>query len=284
MADQYTIDKETGGGYPQGLYNPVGTVPAIRSLEEFDENALDLYNEFGALSVENVYTLQEVQDALDGLSHLLMGGNPHFTEIQYEAAFADRIDRLDATQRMDVVRKLMYFTPHDARLQAMASHPPLLRVIETILGARPRMFQDMALLKPPRGGREKPWHQDKAYFDFPLDTKVVGVWIALDEATAGNGCMHLILASHRAGPVVHFKRRDWQICDTDILGKRCVVAPLKPGGALLFDGMIHHGTPRNDSPLRRRALQFHYAPAGVVEASKDERLKVFGNEGKEVTC
>ncbi|WP_269542094.1 phytanoyl-CoA dioxygenase family protein [Cerasicoccus fimbriatus] len=39
-------------------------------------------------------------------------------------------------------------------------------------------------------GREKPWHQDKAYFDFPLNDRVVGVWIALGEATVANGCMH----------------------------------------------------------------------------------------------
>ena len=32
----------------------------------------------------------------------------------------------------------------------------------------------MALLKPPGGGREKPWHQDKAYFNLTLDTPVVG--------------------------------------------------------------------------------------------------------------
>ena len=56
----------------------------------------------------------------------------------------------------------------------------------------------MALLKPPRG-REKPWHQDHAYFNLPLDTPIVGVWIALDEATPENGCMHVIPGSHREG-------------------------------------------------------------------------------------
>jgi phytanoyl-CoA hydroxylase len=35
--------------------------------------------------------------------------------------------------------------------------------------------------------------------------------------------------------------------------------PLKPGGVLFFSGLLHHGTPPNTSPLRRRALQFHYA-------------------------
>jgi hypothetical protein len=37
----------------------------------------------------------------------------------------------------------------------------------------------MALLKPPGGGREKPWHQDKAYFNLTLDTPVVGTVLQL---------------------------------------------------------------------------------------------------------
>ena len=53
-------------------------------------------------------------------------------------------------------------------------------VVRRIIGEEPMLFQDMALLKPPRVGREKPWHQDHAYFDLELRTRVVGVWIALD--------------------------------------------------------------------------------------------------------
>jgi len=284
MADQYTVDKETGGDYAPDLYKPAGNVPSIGSLDEIDSVVLQAYEQLGCISVENVFTPQEVQAGIDGLAHLVIGGNPDFHEVQFETWAADRLDQMDALQRVDAVRKLMYFTRYDARLKAMATHPRLLQVIETILGEKPRMFQDMALLKPPYGGREKPWHQDKAYFDFSLDTKMVGVWIALDEATAENGCMHVILGSHREGPAIHFRRRDWQICDTDMLGRTCAVAPLKPGGALIFDGLIYHGTPRNNSASRRRALQFHYAPASVVETSKEERLRIFGSEGKDVTC
>ena len=34
------------------------------------------------------------------------------------------------------------------------------------------------MIKPP-GGREKPRHQDHAYFKLPLSTPVVGVWLAV---------------------------------------------------------------------------------------------------------
>ena len=108
------------------------------------------------------------------------------------------------------------------------------------------MSQDMALIKPPLVGSEKPWHQDQAYFNIPQGQTVVGVWIALDEAVPENGCMYIIPGSHTEGPVIHFKRRDWQICDTTV-AMTAIAVPLKPGGALLFHCLLHHGTPPSRS-------------------------------------
>ena len=166
----------------------------------------------------------------------------------------------------------------------MSEDPELLDVVSRVIGAKPALFQDMALLKPPRIGREKPWHQDHAYFDLPLDTPVVGVWIALDRATTDNGCMTVIPGSHRRGPVVHFQRRDWQICDAHVDNRGALAVPLEPGGCLLFSSFMHHGTPTNTAAERRRALQFHYAPAGAAGISREQRMAVFGAEGKSVTC
>ena len=155
---------------------------------------------------------------------------------------------------------------------------------EQLMGENPVLFQEMALLKPPHIGREKPWHQDCAYFDLPLETSVVAIWIALEEATPENGCLHLIPGSHRSGPMPHFKRRDWQICDTDVAVDRGVMVPLKPGGCLFWHGLLHHGSPANHSSLSRRALQYHYKPASAEESSKEERLQLFGGEVAGAQC
>jgi len=47
---------------------------------------------------------------------------------------------------------------------------------------------------------------------------------------------------------------------------------------------LHHGSPENRSDRRRRALQLHYIPGSIEEISSEERLAVYGNEGKDVTC
>jgi phytanoyl-CoA hydroxylase len=59
---------------------------------------------------------------------------------------------------------------------------------------------------------------------------------------------------------------------------------LKPGGVLLFNSYLQHGTPANASPKRRRALQFVYIPATIGRITPAERLAVFGSEGKDVQC
>ena len=90
--------------------------------------------------------------------------------------------------------------------------------------------------------------------------------------------------SHLQGPVMHFQRRDWQICDTDIDNSGALAVPLKPGGLLIFQSLLHHGTPPNRTAQRRRALQFHYRQQRAPLTSQEKRLALFGGEGLGAQC
>jgi phytanoyl-CoA hydroxylase len=262
----------------------VAIAKALDGLDAFDETAMERYRADGFVAVENAYTADEVREALAGMDDLVMGRREGFKGIQFESRAKDLLPTLPLEKRLDAVRKFWDFVAFEPRLDAMARHPKLLRVLERVLGEPPKLFQDMALLKPPMIGREKPWHQDHAYFDYPIGTRVVGVWIALDEATVENGCMRMLAGGHHEGPRLHFQRRDWQICDTQMKGVKPVAVPLKPGGLVLFDGLLPHGTPTNFSPTRRRAVQYHYHNASAQKTSREARMAIFGTEGKDVTC
>jgi ectoine hydroxylase-related dioxygenase (phytanoyl-CoA dioxygenase family) len=135
----------------------------------------------------------------------------------------------------------------------------------------------MALMKPPLKGSEKPWHQDNAYFDWTPLEGILGVWIALDQATVENGCMQIIPGSQGEGPVPHFHVRDCQLDDRQVDVEHIEVVPLKPGGVLFFAGLIHHGTPANQSASRRRALQFHYAASHCRRMTFAEHMANFSD-------
>jgi phytanoyl-CoA hydroxylase len=279
------VDDGIVADYPENLYQYYAIAKGVEGFDNVGEAEIELFYQQGYLVVNHAFNPNEVKDAIDGLIHLLSGNNPDYTGVMYEqAAKAMDLESMPAEVRQDYVRKFMWFVDHEPRLHALAYHPRLLDVVTRIMDEPPLLFQDMALLKPPNIGREKPWHQDHAYFDLPLETIVMGVWVALDEATTENGCMIINPGSHRQGPVIHFKRRDWQICDTNADSRRPIAVPLEPGGILIFHSLIQHGTPANTSSLRRRAVQFHYCPQSAVKTSKEARLAIFGSEGKDVEC
>ncbi len=269
--------------HPAGLYSSSRMAETVPRLSSIGEKEIDFFLENGYLAVERGFSLEAVQAAAAAVDDLIDGKRADFRGVQFEAGLGDKAD-LTREQRRIGVRKLMSFADYDDRLKVLAEDADLLNALDQLLGAAPDLFQEMALLKPPRVGREKPWHQDCAYFNIPHDTPVVGVWIALDKATASNGAMHVITGSHRNGPEEHFKRRDWQICDTEIDVVNDVVVPLEPGGVLFWHGLTHHGSPPNGTEFRRRALQFHYRPHGVSETTVKQRMDIFGGEVRGAEC
>lgn len=284
VGKQYEWDVEVPEHAPD-LYDFAALAEGLSGWSAVDDAALARYHEQGFLVVEDAFTPAEMQSATNGLVDLIAEKNPDFSIIQFHSAVRDRLATLSLEERLNNVRKIGQFTDYDERLKAIAFHPQLLRVVEAILGAKAELYQSMALIKPP-AGREKPWHQDHAYFDLSLSTKVVGVWIALDEATPENGCMRLVPGWHHDQVRPHFMVRDWQLCDDETQGfkSQTVAVPLQPGGCLIFDSFLPHGTPRNHSPQGRKALQYHYLSAGTRRTAPAERLAIWGKQVSGVGC
>lgn len=243
----------------------------IASPDLITEDHVREYHERGFIAVENVFTPEEVETYKAAIRDLIIEGNPRI--IQLEEAGKDK--QLTPEQREAFVRKCMTFTEHEPRLKAMSVHPRLIGICERLVGEKIWLSQSMALLKPPHVGREKPWHQDMAYFHLNNPEKVIGTWTALDPATPENGCMHLIPGSHRQGPQPHYHDRDCQLADEAVDVDHDVVCPLKPGGVLFFSALIHHGTPPNQSSARRRAIQLHYAAESCKRITPEEHAEMF---------
>jgi phytanoyl-CoA hydroxylase len=157
------------------------------------------------------------------------------------------------------VRKFMNFEDEaDIFREILAPGSPIQQIASELIGDDALLYQNQALIKPPKIGSTKPWHQDNAYFSVnPLES-VCGVWIAIDEATVKNGCMHMLKGQHKVGALRHEHKRDCEINVRKLDLSTLTPVPLKPGSALFFSGMIPHETPPNRSDQRRRALQFHF--------------------------
>ena len=266
------------------LYGANKRAEYLDTLADIDDRQIARFHERGYLAIRQAFAPRQIEAAGQAMWHLIDGKNPDFKGLQIEADKRGCFSALKGEARRDAVRKLWKFVDGDDRLSALAYAPDILAVLARMMNDAPVLFQDMGLIKPPRIGREKPWHQDCAYFNYPVGTTVVGVWIAIDAATEENGCLHIIPGSNQHGPIPHFKRRDWQICDTDVAVPDSVTVPLDPGGCLFWHGLTHHGSPPNRSPYRRRALQYHYRPESAVALTAQERLAIYGGDQLGVTC
>ena len=258
-------------------------VPSYRP--SWARSDLEQFEAQGYLAMDGLFELGDVEIAkvaLGDLAHRRSGNERvcYQEEPYYAAGGGDeRVD--DPELRVRVIRD---FCQAEPRLARLAAEPRLARLLDQLIGLDHRLIQDTALLKPPFHGAEKPWHQDSAYFDLAPITDVLGVWIALDAAKVENGCMQVIPGSHLRGPAPHYHIRDCQIEDSRVAVDDAVVVPLKPGGALFFSALLHHGTPPNTSGDRRRAVQFHYAAAHCTPMTFAEHAALFDDGGAYAGC
>ena len=258
------------------LYRYSRVADTAQSPAELTDDHIKAYHRNGFLAVENVLTPDEVAECRAALNDLIQGNVPGYNDLQPEAQFKEKWPQMSADERADAVRKVWRFVDFEPRLKAVAVGQPIIQDILTrLMGEACDLIQDMALLKPPFLGGEKPWHQDMAYFSWGPPEKVLGVWIALDAATAQNGCMHVLPGTHAHGPVAHIHNRDCQIPDEAVDVERDVLVPLAPGGALFFASLLHHGTPPNSSASRRWALQYHYKARSASPVSLQQHADLY---------
>lgn len=264
------------------------------------------YHRDGYLAFTDVLTPVEVAQARAGLTALTRqaqhgpdfvlreGGafrklystaTPYYLQIESTAKGTNLRALPDADFEL-TVRKLTLFCDGDPFFNALADrHMRVRSIVESLIGASPVRFGEMALIKPPLIGTEKPWHQDNAYFSItPLDA-VLTAWIALDDASVENGCMHVLPGEHQLGPRRHHHTFDCEIVPDRRDAARAVPVELPAGGAMFFSGLLPHQTPPNHSAERRRALQFQYRSATSQIVSREEYDRVFAEaDGTPASC
>jgi hypothetical protein len=233
---------------------------------------------FNETLTDHVFGKGQYSDKIKNGRGMLFKSRTSDFHFQVEGNYEARPDRLD--ELADNIRKFQSYTNELPIYDYIANkHPKLRALIGAVLGEDYRPYSSMALCKPAGGGAEKPWHQDLAYFSVNRFDGVAGVWIALDPAVVANGCMHVIPGGHLKGPRKHeWTRVDCELTTDEINPADAVPIELPPGGLMIFDGLLPHETPANQSNLRRRALQFHYQSASTQVAPREEYQKKFAGE------
>ncbi|XP_047425260.1 phytanoyl-CoA dioxygenase domain-containing protein 1 isoform X1 [Mugil cephalus] len=167
-------------------------------------------------------------------------------------------------------------------LYKKVTHSPKVQGIAKKLGlVSPVILQSMYIFKQPGIGGEVTPHQDATFlYTEPLG-RVMGLWIALEDATVNNGCLWFIPGSQNSGisrrmvrtpkgtfPLTNFTGREQEYDD-----EKFVPVPVKKGGVVLIHGEVVHRSAENTSDDSRHVYTFHIMEAQDARWSPDNWLQ-----------
>lgn len=138
-----------------------------------------------------------------------------------------------------------------------------------------RVWHDQALIKPPHGNPTA-WHLDVPYWSFD-SRDALSIWVALDDATLGNGCMWYVPGSHRTARFdnvgigqnmggLFTVYPEWREIEP-------VACPCPAGSVVWHNGLTAHGAGVNMTPYPRRAMTCGFMPDGCTFNGKQNILR-----------
>jgi ectoine hydroxylase-related dioxygenase (phytanoyl-CoA dioxygenase family) len=232
------------------------------------------FAELGFVRIDGFADAQTCGAMLDRVVELVQkfdrGGDisPAIVFMETQADFGDRSieDRISKVFRL----------ARDSVFHEFATRPEVLALVQSVLEVdRISSFLSQFIFKN-AGAWGQPWHQDSFYFPFEPARPVVGVWLAVSEATLDNGCLHVLPGSHHepvhehvddARPGAQFGYVE--IVDHDMTASTPVL--MQAGDLLLFDSHLMHRSTDNTSNALRAAMVYHYATTGTVDRTEELR-------------
>jgi phytanoyl-CoA hydroxylase len=157
----------------------------------------------------------------------------------------------------------------DPVFERFSRDPRLARLVADLGVAEPLLMQSMLIFKQPRIGGEVVWHQD-ASFLITDPPSVIGLWLALEDATLDNGCLWVAPGGHRGPLRERYVRRGegfvTEKLDTTPWPAGDATQPLEvlAGTLVAFDGRLPHASAPNRSPRSRMAYTLHVVDAGAA--------------------
>lgn len=220
---------------------------------------LALWRRDGHLTVPGVFSAAEMDAAIRDIEQW---GEAFLADLPPEkrAWYVDH-----GVSARTVLRKLDDPAFYRPAIAGLAADPRLTGLVEALIGPGLSVYFSQVFFKAPEGGGPKPVHQDNYYFGPNDRDGTITAWIALDDATIENGCLHFGDGSHR-GPVYEHvappaEPFNLQLPEAIAAAQPMTPAPVPKGGVSFHHGTVFHQSGANLSDRWRRACALHYVNA-----------------------
>lgn len=145
----------------------------------------------------------------------------------------------------------------------------ILDVVQDLLGETVILRHSHFFAKLPGDGKRVSWHQDASYW--PLTpSKVVSVWLAIDDVDVENAALEVIPGSHRNAQIPFTDSTaeennvlDQTVTNPEDYGDPPIALELEAGQISLHSDWILHGSEPNESDRRRCGLAMRFLSSDV---------------------
>jgi len=248
----------------------------ILTNEQIEQFYLDGYMKFGP-AVE----AEEVEKLRDGLDRIIREEEVRDSDEGLPPEFVYGHDRKTTKIERRSIHQFLNMWKMDDAYRRTINNAKITGAMRDLMGAeKVRIWHDQVISKPPGDNDLFGCHHD--FYFWPLARPaLISCWLALDDATVENGCMHVFPGSHRD------PRFQPPTCDlaadlnlSPIAGgpgepgslyeeirtrgpETAVPVELKAGECMFHHCLNYHLTPRNSTDRQRRAFVMIFMPDGM---------------------
>jgi phytanoyl-CoA hydroxylase len=216
------------------------------------------YKETGYLVIPNLFSKEEIARLREETADIFRGKR---------GKVEGMIDVDENISNEDVLKKYVAIHfPHKISevIHQALFHEGVVEVLTGIVGPDVKCMQSMLFVKGP-GKAGQSWHQDEFYIP-TRDKSLVGVWIAIDDASVENGCLWIIPGRPNyimpRGINNSNEYADVDTIDVSAYESQKIPVEVKSGSVVFFNGYTLHSSQRNKTDdCFRTALVNHYMSA-----------------------
>lgn len=251
------------------------------------QQQIDYFNENGYLRYGRVLDMAEVDALRAGLDNVIeietSGGDDSEVEFKFGHRRGASMEAVAEEERPRAIVQYVNMFKREPLYERLLHHPVISGVACALLNTpRVRLWHDQIISKPPEENGHFRFHQD--FYLWPLrDPRILTCWLALDDATPDNGCMHVVPGSHKdqrfglesyaaeLAARAEAEAEGREIEETDRQKMAYEPAEIgKPVELKAGECMFHH------------CLNFHATPANVTTRQRRAHVMIFMAEGVRV--
>jgi phytanoyl-CoA hydroxylase len=229
----------------------------------FTPEQIEFYRAHGYVAGPRVFSEAQIEKLRRRIAGILDGSVPFPEHLLGETVHKSR-----AKGQLPSVKIVNLFR-HDPVFAEAMNNADVSSLAHDLMEGPVRLWEDQMIYKPPYDDKAAlAWHQDYTYWNQVGPPELGTCWIALDDATVDNGCMHVVPGSHRWP--VKYSREDvdagnpeWLLQRPDIpdgAEVKPVPCEVKAGHCHFHHCLTFHGSYGNSTDNPRRSYILHLMP------------------------